>query len=74
MKTKQLLLSALLLLGINGYAQQAPVMPDLVNQYYTDVKSLDRVYIFRESPEYYDRLQKHNAETLPPCKSWTLTA
>lgn len=40
------------------------IMPDIISRYYTDIKSLERVYIFRESPEYYQRLQQHNNATL----------
>lgn len=76
MKKQFVLLATCMLLlyaPLAGYAQPAAgngnSLPQLVAQYTADRDNLDRVYIFKNSPEYYDRISRYDADMLAVLKS-----
>lgn len=68
---KKFFFAAILIYSITGHAQNAveQSMPFIVENYYIGVEDLNRVYIFKDSPEYYERLQKYYDEALQNLKS-----
>ena len=40
------------------------LMPDRITQYQADLQDLNKVYIFKDSPEYYERLRRYNKAAL----------
>lgn len=76
MKQPFVLLAACMLLlyaPLTGYAQPAAgnsnSLPQLVAQYTADHDNLDRVYVFKNSSEYYDRISRYDADMLALLKS-----
>lgn len=45
-------------------AGQGDLLPSLIRQYEADIEGLDKVYIFRDSPEYFERLRRYNKAAL----------
>ncbi len=65
-----LLLAGLPFAGIARYEDPGENrIQQLVTQYVADRDNLDRVYIFRDSPEYYDRISRYNSDVLAQLKS-----
>ncbi|MHA4806556.1 DUF885 family protein [Flavitalea flava] len=48
----------------NAPGEPADQLPQKIAQYQADIESLNRVYIFKDSPEYYERLRRYNHEAL----------
>lgn len=44
-------------------------MPALIDNYYNDIEALNKVYIFKDSPEYYKRFSKFYDDALQQIKS-----
>ncbi|WP_295128695.1 DUF885 family protein [uncultured Chitinophaga sp.] len=78
MKAKHLLLTALLLPCLSVVSAKPhvvsaieipqSVMPGIIANYYTDIESIERVYIFRQHPEYFTRMRQHNDQVLAELK------
>jgi len=47
-----------------GPGKPAELLPERVSQYEADVEDLEKVYIFKDSPEYYTRMRKYNKAAL----------
>ena len=50
--------------GTGGPGTPADLLPDRISQYEADIEGLNNVYIFKDSPEYYERLRAYNKATL----------
>lgn len=75
---RKLFLSAFLLFCMAGFAQSPTAgkqnMAWLIETYNADVADLNRVYIFKDSPEYFERLRKQHDQTLQALKSLPFAA
>ena len=52
-----------------GPGKQADLLPERISQYVADIEDLNKVYIFKDSPEYYERLQAYNSAALAALQS-----
>ena len=47
-----------------GPGKATDLLPERISQYESDVEDLNKVYIFKDSPEYYERLRAYNKAAL----------
>src|SRR5258706_6283466 len=47
-----------------GPGRPADLLPERVSQYEADMEDLNKVYIFKDSPEYYTRMREYNKDAL----------
>jgi hypothetical protein len=53
-------------IGRAGHGPQKPadLLPSMIQQYGADIEGLNKVYIFKDGPEYYERLRRYNKAAL----------
>ena len=47
-----------------GPGKPVELLPERISQYEADVDGLNKVYIFKDSPEYYERMRTYNKAAL----------
>src|SRR5579859_6153564 len=52
------------LMGDPGRSSEEPVLPARITQYQEDIDGLNKVYIFKDSPEYFERMRRYNEAAL----------
>lgn len=58
-----------------GFAEKpADLLPERILQYEADIEDLNKVYIFKDSPEYYERFRAYNKEALASLQTLTFDA
>jgi Bacterial protein of unknown function (DUF885) len=67
------LVAGICIISIQGHAAPdvpghagapADLLPDRIREYEADIESLRKVYIFKDSPEYYERMRRYNQAAL----------
>src|SRR5258708_4573253 len=57
------------LVAVGGPGTPADLLPERISQYEEDIDGLNKVYIFKDSPEYYERLRAYNKAALAGLQS-----